>query len=114
MEDAHLVEDEATRPEPLTHRPRKEVAGNLETPPGTVYHLTEEALQELLSATVRDALSRARTTRGTSPIQPRRLSTILLRSKQPHEGSSRCRRNCTKRGKTPTSRECIIRSPSRS
>ncbi|KAK4428325.1 hypothetical protein Salat_1132100 [Sesamum alatum] len=39
-----------------------------------MYHLTEEALQDLLAATVKDALSKVRITGNiVSPIHPRRL-----------------------------------------
>ncbi|KAK4416564.1 hypothetical protein Salat_2481900 [Sesamum alatum] len=63
----------ATRPDPPSQTVAPGVLSREGMPPRTMYHLSEEALQSLLSTTVRDALSRVMTTEGVSPLHPRRL-----------------------------------------
>ncbi|KAK4421991.1 hypothetical protein Salat_2149800 [Sesamum alatum] len=75
MDETHnTVDGGPVEMEPSAQQPGKELADIQETPSRLMYHLTEDALQELLAAMVRDALSRVRTTGDTArPVQPRRL-----------------------------------------
>ncbi|KAK4426682.1 hypothetical protein Salat_1436900 [Sesamum alatum] len=109
-------------PKPPIQQPGAGVTIDTERTPGALYHLTEEDLQELLTATVREALSKAKVTvETTTPLHPRRLfhtnpleqvtapgtaasPTLRLLLDQPQTGT----RDTSRRGEAPSSRKYVL------